>query len=403
MPLVVGGDPHGRGVVATANYMARRFGIGSAMSCAEALRRCPHGRVRAAADVALPRVLARGLVDRARDRAHGRAGRDRRGLPRPRRGRTGLRRRARARRGGAGGRPRPHAPLVLARGRDLEGRREGRLRPAQARRADGRAARAARRASSRRSRFACCPGVGPRAEERLGAAGVETIGELAGLERRAARARCSPARSAGSARPRPRHRPAPARGLDRADLDLERGDLRARRRRSRAPPRRAPPDGRSASPSTCATRGQTARTVTTKLRYPDFAIRTRSTSLEVGTDDAEPDRRARLRAARPGAARPARARCGWSASASPGSTEHAQLSLADSDQSVGRVEASDFSAEVRVRFAETDAQGIVHNSNYSVWFEVARVELPRAVRRRLPAAARPRASRRSCSRRTCAS
>src|SRR3954452_7089234 len=41
-PLVVGGDPHGRGVVATANYEARRFGIHSAMSCAEALRRCPH-------------------------------------------------------------------------------------------------------------------------------------------------------------------------------------------------------------------------------------------------------------------------------------------------------------------------------------------------------------------------
>src|SRR5512132_1577030 len=40
-PLIVGGDPHGRGVVATANYHARRFGIHSAMSCAEALRRCP--------------------------------------------------------------------------------------------------------------------------------------------------------------------------------------------------------------------------------------------------------------------------------------------------------------------------------------------------------------------------
>ena len=40
-PLIVGGDPHGRGVVATANYEARKFGIGSAMSCAEALRRCP--------------------------------------------------------------------------------------------------------------------------------------------------------------------------------------------------------------------------------------------------------------------------------------------------------------------------------------------------------------------------
>src|SRR5436305_14959331 len=41
-PLIVGGDPRGRGVVATANYVARRFGIHSAMSAAEAIRRCPH-------------------------------------------------------------------------------------------------------------------------------------------------------------------------------------------------------------------------------------------------------------------------------------------------------------------------------------------------------------------------
>src|SRR3954453_19884237 len=41
-PLIVGGDPRGRGVVATANYAARAFGIHSAMSAAEAIRRCPH-------------------------------------------------------------------------------------------------------------------------------------------------------------------------------------------------------------------------------------------------------------------------------------------------------------------------------------------------------------------------
>jgi DNA polymerase-4 len=33
--------------------------------------------------------------------------------------------------------------------------------------------------------------------------------------------------------------------------------------------------------------GQTARTVSAKLRYADFSIRTRSTSLAVGIDDAE--------------------------------------------------------------------------------------------------------------------
>lgn len=32
-----------------------------------------------------------------------------------------------------------------------------------------------------------------------------------------------------------------------------------------------------------------------------------------------------------------------------------------------------FFAEIRVRFAETDAQGIAHHANYVVWFEVARV------------------------------
>jgi len=33
-----------------------------------------------------------------------------------------------------------------------------------------------------------------------------------------------------------------------------------------------------------------------------------------------------------------------------------------------------FASDIKVRFAETDAQGIAHNSNYFVWFEVARVE-----------------------------
>jgi acyl-CoA thioester hydrolase len=33
-----------------------------------------------------------------------------------------------------------------------------------------------------------------------------------------------------------------------------------------------------------------------------------------------------------------------------------------------------FSTEVKVRFAETDAQGIAHHAVYLVWFEVARID-----------------------------
>ncbi len=33
-----------------------------------------------------------------------------------------------------------------------------------------------------------------------------------------------------------------------------------------------------------------------------------------------------------------------------------------------------FGTEVRVRFAETDAQGVAHNSVYLVWFEIARID-----------------------------
>ena len=38
------------------------------------------------------------------------------------------------------------------------------------------------------------------------------------------------------------------------------------------------------------------------------------------------------------------------------------------------MEGYTFTTTVRVRFADTDAQGIAHNASYLVWYEVARVE-----------------------------
>ena len=42
-PLIIGSLPHERGVVATANYEARKFGVHSAMNIKDAYRLCPQG------------------------------------------------------------------------------------------------------------------------------------------------------------------------------------------------------------------------------------------------------------------------------------------------------------------------------------------------------------------------
>jgi DNA polymerase-4 len=130
------------------------------------------------------------------------------------------------------------------------------------------------------------PGVGPRAEERLRKAGVETIGALAALPDEPLR-RLLPGKLGPLLRDR-------ARGIDPRTLELstETVSISAEETfpRDVAEIERLQDELRRLSvlvAERLESAGATGRTVTTKVRYPDFSIRSRSTSLAVGIDDAE--------------------------------------------------------------------------------------------------------------------
>jgi DNA polymerase-4 len=284
-PLVVGGDPHGRGVVSTANYAARKFGIHSAMSSAEALRRCPH------AVFLRPRHALYGQYSRAVWETVAEIV--------PRVERTGLDEgyldlgtvardfsRARAVAAAVQTSVRGTTSLTCSLG---VGTSKVVCKIASDRRKPGGITVVP---PGREARFLAplavrlLPGVGPRAEARLVSRGIETIGALAELPD-AELAAVLPGSVGRVLRDR-------AHGVDPRDLELEpetvsisaedtfardlseRETLHAELRRLSVVV--AERLGRS---------GLSGRTVSAKLRYSDFSIRTRSTTLPAAVDDAE--------------------------------------------------------------------------------------------------------------------
>jgi DNA polymerase-4 len=284
-PLVVGGDPHGRGVVSTANYAARAFGIHSAMSAAEALRRCPHA-VFLRPRHALYRQYSRVVWDTV-------------GEVVPRVERTGIDEgyldlgtvatdftRARTIASAVQTAVRGRTSLTCSLG---VGTSKVVCKIASDRRKPG--GMTVVRPGTEAAFLAplpvrLLPGVGPRAEARLRSAGVDTIGALAALEGAELRTLLP-----GSLGPLLRDR---AQGIDPRDLDLDvepvsvsaedtfERDLLDRERLHDEVRRMSDLVSERLRNS-----GLSGRTVTAKLRYTDFSIRTRSTTLPAAVDDAK--------------------------------------------------------------------------------------------------------------------
>jgi DNA polymerase IV len=286
VPLVVGGDPHGRGVVATANYVARRFGIHSAMSCAEALRRCPQAVF----------VRPRGQLYREYSRA---VWQTIRGVT-PTVQQVGIdegyldigeiagddwleaRKVAEAVQTSVRAATSLSCSLGVATSKVVAKVASDRRKPG------GLTVVPAGREASFLAPFdvRLLPGVGPKAEERLIAADVKTIGALARLSDEQLKA-LAPGKWGRLMRER-------AQGIDSRPLEgpTESVSISQEETFERDVADR---EALHAELRRMATRvsellrrdGRVARTVTTKLRYPDFSIRSRSQTLPAGIDDAE--------------------------------------------------------------------------------------------------------------------
>ena len=282
-PLVVGGDPHGRGVVATANYVARGFGIHSAMSAAEAIRRCPQAvfvRPRHSVYREYSRHVwstVRGIVPTLEqtgiDEGYLDLGEIASGFLEARVVAEAVQTAVRAATSltcSIGVAP---CKVVAKIGSDV--RKPGGLTVV----VPGQEATFLAPFDVRR-----LPGVGPKAEERLRAVGVQTIGALAALDDDDVR-RLLPGSVGKVLRDR-------ARGIDPRGLEfgVERISISVENTfdRDLVDRERLHDELRGMATEVAShlrSRGQTARTVTTKLRYADFSIRSRSTSLDVGIDD----------------------------------------------------------------------------------------------------------------------
>jgi DNA polymerase-4 len=284
-PLVVGGDPHGRGVVATANYEARKFGIHSAMSSAEALRRCPHAvfissrhsvyreysqHVWETVRGVVPTVERTGLDEGYLD-----VGEVAEDFLAARKVAEAVQTAVRAATSLTCALGVSTSKVVAKIASDY--RKPGGLTVVP----PGSEARFLAPFDVRR-----LPGVGPKAEQRLVAAGIATIGALAELREEELKSMLP-----GSVGRLLRDR---ARGIDPRGLELqaERISISVENTFERDVADRAQLHAELRGMADRVAKhlqetDRVARTVSTKVRYTDFSIRSRSTSLRVGIDDAE--------------------------------------------------------------------------------------------------------------------